>query len=165
MQLVKTISTDFDKLKHRIVKFLRFGMNDHQTSKQAAPYGVDSNPIKDMIAVYSATSETGNSVILGYLNKDMVAEPGEIRLFSTETDGGLKAVVFLKKNGHIWLNGAADNLVRYNKLNQNIQAFAGSINAELVKINTAILALGGTYQIQHVTVDIQESKVESVKVP
>ncbi len=68
MDLVKIISTEIDNLKRRVVKFFRMGKSDVRTSLEANAYGIDSNPIKDMIAIYSDTSLNGKTVILGYIN-------------------------------------------------------------------------------------------------
>ena len=105
MQLVKVLSSSYDKAKKRLIKLTRFGKSDTQTAMEAMPFGLDSNPIKDMIAVYAATSETGKEVIIGYLNKNQLADAGELRLFSTDATGSLKANVWLKKDGTIELNG------------------------------------------------------------
>ena len=68
-----------------------------QTSIEAMPYGVDSNPIKDMVAVYSETTGKGETVIIGYLNKNLKAEVGEFRTFSTDSNGGRKVLYLAKK--------------------------------------------------------------------
>src|SRR5687767_2696330 len=105
LQLIKIISTELDKVNRRVAKFLRYGKNDTQTALQAGPYGVDSNPIRDMIAVYAPTSEKGDTVVIGYINKNQLAEPGEYRIFSTNVDGQVQASVHLKANGVIVITG------------------------------------------------------------
>ena len=52
MNFVKITSTSIDELSRRIIKFLRLGRSDVQDSIQVAPFGFDSCPVKDMIAVY-----------------------------------------------------------------------------------------------------------------
>lgn len=103
---------------------------------QALPYGVDSAPVREMVAVYANTNDMGNSVIVGYVYKDAVAEVGSIRLYS---DNGY---VHLRANGNLELLGTADNAMRYAAFNSVIQTY-------LTNQNTAILAgftaLGGTY--------------------
>ena len=59
MNLVKVISSEIDNTKRRIVKFLRYGKSDVQTSFEAMPFGIDSSPTKDMIAIYAPTGENG----------------------------------------------------------------------------------------------------------
>src|SRR5688572_1357771 len=105
MQLIKIISTELDRFNRRLAKFLRYGKNDTQTALQVGPFGVDANPIKDMIAVYAPTGEKGETVVIGYINKNQLAEPGEHRIFSTNASGAVQASVYLKTNGVIVITG------------------------------------------------------------
>jgi hypothetical protein len=66
MNLIKIYSSTVDNLQRRVVKFLRFGKDDVRTSFQTGPYGIDHNPIKDMLAVYGETTKNGDTVIIGY---------------------------------------------------------------------------------------------------
>lgn len=165
MQLVTIISTSFDKFKKLVPKALRFGQDDVVTAIQSAPFGIDSNPIKGLVAVYTKTSQKGADVFLGYLNKDLLAEQGETRLFSTNESGALQTYVWLKNDGNIEMGGNADNLVRYTKLNTALQQEVLKINAELAKIATAIGSLGGAYVVAPVTLDISAAKVDKIKTP
>ncbi|MCK4521530.1 MAG: hypothetical protein KAU20_03070, partial [Nanoarchaeota archaeon] len=85
-------------------------------SKVSAPHGIDSSPVEDLIAVYSPTQQNGRDVILGYLCRNALADVGELRLFSTDSNGVEKNYIWLKNNGSIELGGDADNAVRYSKL-------------------------------------------------
>ena len=98
MNIVKVFSTEVDSKLRRLIKFLRLGKSDVQTAYQAGSYGMDSNPIKNMVAIYAETGKIGDTVIIGYINRDQLAEPGEIRIFSTDDDGGLKSYVWCKKD-------------------------------------------------------------------
>lgn len=118
LNLVKTISTELDNLNRRIVKFLRFGRSDVQTSLQASAPGVDANPIKDMVAVYAATEEKGKTVIVGYINKNQISKPGEYRTFSTNDEGDEETYIYLKDDGTIEIGGASDNMVRFAPLKE-----------------------------------------------
>lgn len=164
--LVKIISTEADKLKRLVAKFYYRGPKDVQTSHQIAPYGIDSNPIKDMIAVYGETNVDGNTVILGYINKNVLAEPGETRVFATDASGGLKGYVWLKKTGIAEIMGNTDNAVRYTPLNTGLQNQNTAINAELTKIATALNGLvPGIYVPQPVSINISQSKITEIKTP
>lgn len=138
-------STSFDKFKRRIIKYLRYGKNDTQTSIEVGPAGVDSNPIEGMVALYASTPGTGDNYIIGYLQKDKIAAPGEYRIFSTDTDGALKAYAWLKADGKIHLNGNDDNAVRYKPLNQFNTDLKTFLITELGKIATGITGVGGVY--------------------
>lgn len=142
MQLIKIISTQVDKLNRRVAKFLRYGKNDTQTALQAGPYGVDANPIKDMIAVYAPTSEKGDTVVIGYINKNQVAEPGEYRIFSTNANGQVQASVHLKANGVIVITGQsmeflgnAKTLAKFQELKSGFDQLKNDLNSLITTFN------------------------------
>lgn len=112
----KLISTSIDDLKRRVCKVLRFGNSDVQTALEVTAYGIDSNPIKDMIAIYGETSVKGQVVIIGYLNKNQKAEPGELRLFSTDANGAEKGYIWLKNDGIAEILGNSNFAVKYKEL-------------------------------------------------
>lgn len=163
LNLVKVYSSSVDSFKRRIVKFLLYGKNDVRESIYVSPYGIDSNPIQDMIALYGSTDEKGSSVIIGYINKNSIAGTGELRLFSTDANGVEKSYTWLKADGSVEINGSTDNFVRYTALDSNLQSQVTKINAELVKIAAGIVAGGGAYTPTFITLDISGSKVDSVK--
>jgi hypothetical protein len=103
---------------------------------QALPYGVDSAPVREMVAVYANTADMGNSVIVGYVYKDAVAEVGSIRLYSEN------GYVYLRANGNLELLGTADNAMRYAAFNSVIQAYLTNQNAAIL---AGFTALGGAY--------------------
>lgn len=164
MQITTIISTAYDSTKRLLVKVRRFGKSDIQTPFQANPFGVDSNPIKGMKAIYSNTSEAGKNVIVGYINEDNLSEAGETRLYSTDENGVLKTYIWLKKNGDILLGGDTGNVVKYTELNLGLQQFKIDMQAELVKIAAGISAGGGSYSPATLSIDIADSKVNKVKV-
>lgn len=116
MQLTRVISTQLDNLNRRLVKVLRFGRSDVQTPFQALPHGVDSNPVKDWLAVYSETTEKGKPVIIGYINPDQLAEVGGTRIYSTDSDGAVQFAIYLRADGTCEVGGDTDNMVRYSEL-------------------------------------------------
>ena len=112
----KVISTKLDSLNRRLIKVLRFGRSDVQEVLEASPHGIDSNPVKGMVAIYSKTSENGKNVVIGYVNKNKIANVGEFRAFSTDENNNVKAYIYLKNDGDLLLNGNSDNAVRYSEL-------------------------------------------------
>lgn len=136
MNFVTTISTQLDSLQRRVIKILRMGKNDIQTSDQVAPHGIDSNPVKDMTAVYAATEQKGETVIIGYLNKNMLAAVGEMRLYSTDADGVLQTFVWLKNDGTMELGGGAKNLARFQELKTGFDQLKADLNDMKTKWNT-----------------------------
>lgn len=136
MNLVKVISS-VKTAGVQFVKFLRMGKSDVQENKVVAPYGIDSNPIEGMIALYTKTGQDGENVLIGYINTKAIAEPGELRLFSTNASGTGQTYQWFKADGTLEINGDEDNMVRFselktgfdklksdhNKLVQNVNAF------------------------------------------
>lgn len=164
MQLAKTISTSFDTLKRRLVKVLRYGNSDVLDRFEASPYGLDSSPIQDMVAVYSDTSEKGKAVIIGYLNKNQLAAPGEFRIYATDANGELKFYIWQKANGTCEIGGDSDNMVRYSKLNLALQQFKTDIISELTNIALGITTAGGSYTPNPAFgIDISGSKIDEIK--
>lgn len=163
MNLTKVISTEIDSLTRRLIKVLRIGKSDVRTPFEAVPYGIDSSPIKDMVAVYSETAEKGKDVIVGYLNKNQLADVGENRMYATDANGNLKLYVWLKADGTMELGGTTDNAVRYQKLSDATTAYQNKIITELGKISAAIALLGGSYTVGDATFDISQAKINEIK--
>lgn len=166
INLVKVISDTFNTFKQRVVKVYGFGIDDVKTALETGPYGLDSNPIKGMIAIYSQTADKGERVIIGYINKNQKAQPGEFRTFATDASGGEIFYTWMKSNGTMELGGSIDNLIRYTALNTALQAEVVKINAELVKIAAGVNAIvPGSYVVTPVTLDISLSKINELKTP
>ena len=135
MKLLKVISAKTDNKLRLLIKALRLGKNDVQEIIQASSYGDDSNPIKDMIAVYSETATIGEPVIIGYVNKNSITEPGEKRIFSTDENGNVVMYLHLKNDGTAEFNGNTDNLVRYSELKTAFDNLKSDFNALVAKFN------------------------------
>jgi len=132
---VKVISTELDTIKRRVVKILRFGKSDVQTALECGPYGIDSNPIKDMVAVYAPTEEKGKVAIIGYINKNQKALPGEFRMFSTDANGVEKFYVWLKNDETIEIGGNSNFAVKFNELKTEFNALKTDYNNHINEYN------------------------------
>lgn len=176
MNLVKIISTELENfgnnLKRRIVKLLRYGTSDFQTTFEAAPYGVDSNPIKDTVGVYADTGDKGSAVIVGYLNKKQLADVGEFRIYSTDKEGNVKFYAWLKNNGTMELGGNTKNLVRFQELEQAFNQLKSDFNKLVQAYNshthmgvTAGNAVSGTtMQVGSASqADMSAAKINEIK--
>lgn len=151
------------KAGKRSLKVFEFGA---KTADVVSDFGDDSSPLKDMVAIYGQTSESGDSIIVGYINSNQIALPGEKRIFSLKDDGSLSFDIHLKNNGTCNIGGDVDNAVRYSKLNAAMQQQKNLINAELTKIQTAINALApGAYIPTPITVDLSLAKINEIKTP
>jgi hypothetical protein len=163
MQISNVISTAFDSTKRLLVKVRRFGKSDIQTPYQSAPFGIDSNPIKGMKAVYSATSEAGKNVIIGYLNENQLSDTGETRIYSVDENGGLKTYIWVKKDGTIEIGDNSSFATKYTELKSGLDAMVNIINQNLPLIAAGIATAGGSYTPISVTLDISASKNTKVK--
>lgn len=140
MNFVKVISTELDNLQRLVVKVLRFGRGDVQTSDQITPHGIDSNPVKDMIAVYAKTEQKGETVILGYLNRNMLAAVGELRLYSTNANGETQIYHWLKSDGTMELGGSSKHLARFEELKAGFDQLKDDLNDQKSKWNAFVAA-------------------------
>lgn len=172
LNITKVISTSFDDLQRRFIKVLRKGKSDVQTPIEASPFGIDSNPIKDMIAVYGQTEEKGKTVIIGYIDKNKLAASGETRLYSIDNNGNLKTYVWLKNDGTMEIGGNTKHMVRYeelqtafNQLKQDLNTFITIFNSHThtgVTIgvgSTSTTTTPGTTS----SADISPAKIDNIK--
>ena len=146
----------------RILKVQEYGA---KTAKVAANYGDDSQPLKNMTAIYSPTAVNSEPVIIGYINTNQVAQEGEKRIFSQSINGSISFAIHLKTDGTCEIGGDVDNAVRFNALATSLAASDGLLNTELGKIATAIGSLGGVYTVATVDTDISSSKINEIKTP
>ena len=163
IRLVKFISTELDSASRRIVKYLRLGKTDVQTSPLASPFGSDGNPAGNLRAIYLETGVKGETYLVGFINRDLVAEKGENRQFSTDEDGNLIFEARMRNDGTYEIGGSVDNLIRFNALDTQMQKLSTDINAELTKIASGIATGGGAYTPAPIGIDISTAKIDELK--
>lgn len=172
INLVKILSTSIDSLKRRVPKYLRLGRKDFQTSLEAGPYGVDSNPTKDTVAVYLKTGENGKTVIVGYINKNQQSSPGEYRLFSTDANGVEQSYMWLRADGTIEIKGDDDNMVRFSELEIAFDELKSDFNSLVTAYNAHVhpgVTAGGASTAptpssgSSSTADVSGAKIDEVK--
>ena len=144
----------------RILKVLQFGI---KTADEVSSFGDDSNPLKDMTAIYAESSEAGEPVILGYINTNQISKEGEKRIYSLKSDGSTSFYIHLKNDGTMEFGGTADNLVRYSPINTALNQQAVDINTELSKISAALALIGGVYTPTPINIDVSGSKIDEAK--
>lgn len=159
ISISKVVSTTLEK-GYRIIKVLQFGP---KTADQCSSFGDDSNPLKDMTAIFCETAEKGEPVIIGYVQKDQLSAIGEKRIFSLKENGDLSCFVWLKNNEEIHINGDSDNFVKFTPLEQKLLQMVQDLNTELTKIQAGITGVGGVYAPQPISLDISSSKTEKIK--
>lgn len=116
MKVVKVISTKFSDAKIMLTKLLKSGKSDVQEVKTSSLPGIDSVPLKDLIALYETSDVNGENFVIGFLVANRKAEPGEVRLFSLDDNNTEKIYLWLKKDGTIHFGGDSGNLTRYQEL-------------------------------------------------
>jgi len=167
MNFVKVISTRLKESKGRWIKVLRMGKSDVQECVEVGPFGNDSNPLKDFIAVYSPTGEIGKTAIIGYINREQLAEPGENRSYSLQSDGSLSFYTWMKNNGTMEIGGDTDFMVRFSELETGFNQFVSDFNAH-THITTATVGATPTPGViapptAPSTAEISGAKIEEIK--
>jgi hypothetical protein len=164
MNLAKLDSFIFDNLKRRILKVLRYGQNDAVTAKEAGYFGFDSGPMKNMMAVYAPTVQKGEKVIIGYINLEQLAQPGETRVFSCDEQGVVKTQIWLRNNGTIEIGGAEDWMVRYSKLEEAFNEFQQKWNTFAAAYTPGSSSSVGTPPTAEESMaDITEAKINEIR--
>jgi hypothetical protein len=92
----------FQVNSNRIVKAFRFIKaslsGDTHEPVQIGPFGDDSCPPKNVKGVKTRTTTESIHVVLGYFNRNPLAQEGEKRLFSLQEDGAESVYVYLKND-------------------------------------------------------------------
>lgn len=161
MQTGQTISSRVDKLKRRMQKLLGLGSKDVQEILVSAPFGIDSNAVKGMVAIYSPTTIKGESVVIGYINTNAIAEVGGNRIFSTNDKGVEQFYVYLRNTNNLELGGSVRHLARYEELAIAFNQLKTEFDAH---IHTGNLGAPTTPPAMPSTADISGAKIDNIKV-
>jgi hypothetical protein len=137
-KLVKVISARLDNLGRLLVKFTGSGREDTQEVVTVSSFGIDSVPIKDLIAIQAKTQVSGESVVVGFILKDRVAEVGETRIYSTDENGVTQQYIHLKNDGTAEFGGTGDFLVRYNELKTGFDQLKSDFNSLITAYNSHV---------------------------
>jgi len=128
---------------YRAIQVNALGGNDARTPQEMLPPGLDCVPVKDAKAYYMTTASfTSADIVLGYVNKSPKAQPGESRLYSTDTDGGFKYNVWLRAAGEVLIGDSDDpsdydkHLTQYEALRSAFDDLKGKLNDLINKYNT-----------------------------
>lgn len=169
MKLSKVISAAKDTFGNLIVKVLRMGRSDVQTAMNAGPYGVDSHPVKDAIAIFAQTGVDGEKVILGYINKNQLAQVGEYRTFSTDADGVEVFYTYMKNDGTMEVGGNSDFMVRFNELKTGFDQLKSDFNNHVTNVygthvHGGVTAGGGTSGTTTTPGTTSSASIDSAKI-
>lgn len=127
------ITESVAKAGRRFVKFVGMGRDDVKEHRAIGPWGSESAPIKDAVAIYGHTSVNGETVVIGYINQvalDALAA-GEHRIFSTDANGNLSYYLHFKDDGTAELGGTGNFLVKYNELKAELDKLKTSFNTHV----------------------------------
>ena len=137
MNITKIISTAL-KDARRLVKFYRFGTSDVRENYEASPFGLDSNPVKDTVGVFSSTTSNGQGVILGYVHANKKADVGEFRTYATDANGAEVFYTWIKADGTMEIGGDTDNMVRFSELKTAFDQLKSDFDSLVSSYNTHI---------------------------
>jgi len=110
MKVVKIISTLL-KSGRRELKALVNGKLDVQTTFESMPFGTDAAPLEKTRAIYTVTDDNGTKVILGYVNTNQKAAPGEHKIYAVDENNVEKAFIHLKNSGDIEIDSAGNKVL------------------------------------------------------
>lgn len=82
------------------------GGGDNSLCEVATPPGIDAVPLPQDTAVTVRVPGEGRAVVVSCLDtrNEGEAEPGEIRIYSRDADGGVKAVVHIRADGSLLID-------------------------------------------------------------
>lgn len=164
--LGKFFDSTLNSIRQRLVKgFFSIGT---ATAEQIGPFGDDSVPLKGMDVIYAETESDEQPVIMGCLNMNLLAQPGEKRMFAMKLnpDGKTYSQVFytwMKADGTYEIGGAIDNAVRYAALNAGLQAQIVKMQGQLTAIAAGIATAGGVYTPGDISLNITAAKIDEIK--
>lgn len=125
-----------DGLKH--INLRGFSDKDTLTKVQVTPSGIDSTPHDKYVALYCETATRGSGAVIGYIHENFITKAGEIRIYSEDKDGELKAYVYCDEEGVVNVNGDTDNMVRYTPLKNGFDGLRTDFNALVAKHNQLV---------------------------
>lgn len=129
-----------------LIKLLVLGKYDIREAKQISPFGIDSNPTNDKRGLFISTSTIGKYYSVGIINTNCKSQPGETRLFSTNSQGIFKYNIWLRADGTM-LQGDSDNpavytnfAVKYNESKSEQDKLKATVDSLVTKWNAFVLA-------------------------
>lgn len=120
----------------RIVKTLRLGKSDVQKPIQSAPHGIDSNPVKNAVAIVADTGTDAEKIVIGYVLKDALADIGETHFFATDSDGAEVGRIKMRSDGTVEILGDSDNAVRFSELKTAFDELRTDFNELVTAFNS-----------------------------
>ena len=148
------------KIETYITGIIESRIQERIQSPLYAPSGDDSPPLPEDRVLLIKIDGSGKNIVAGVLSESQGAEPGEKKLYSRDNNGDAQAIIYLKSDGTIEINGNADFAVSHTDLNTALQTFITDLNTKLI---TAFATV--PYVWPGTSLDISGSKVSEVKLP
>lgn len=173
--VLQTVLTKIDDMKHQIVQCVRYGKDDVIDVTMSSSFGVDSRIPKGKPSI-SVVTNTGDEYIVGVVNVSSNPDDGETYLYSMDKDGkDFKSIVKLLNDGTIELGGNRHNAVRFDPLKDAFDNLLQRFNDHIVNYNSHIhqgtagsvplTITPTTSQSQPSQANIGPAKVDNVKLP
>lgn len=174
MKLVYTVKS-FIKDGYRYLQSEIF-KNAVEETKQAPPFGFDSVPTKNWIAVLSETMSNEDPVIIGYLNQNALSDlkEGESMIFNTDANGAIQGKIIMRNDATIQMLDGEDFAVRYTELEAAFNQLKSDFDNLVTTFNTHVhpgvtagsaSTLVTTTTGQSSEADISGAKVDEIKIP
>lgn len=168
MNFLTTIKSSSIAKGIRTITASLFGPDDARSAEEVAPFGIDACPVPGLQALYIQTSKSTEPVFVGYINKQQLATPGEVRLYWTDANGAEVGRVWGHNDGTVEIGGtgsAGSNLnhaTQFEALNTQLTAYINALN---IAIGLGVTNAGGTYTPPTTPLDISLSKITKILVP
>lgn len=147
------------KIKTYIIGIIESRINERIQTLLYGPSGDDSPPLPEDRCLMIKVDGSGNYIISGILCGSQGAGPGEKKLYSRDSNGDIKATIYLKDDGIIEINGNSDYAVSWTDLNSALQSLISGINSALANKSDGSGTPGA------LSLDISGAKVNEVKLP
>lgn len=162
MIILSEVKSSILQAAKRLVDMVCTGKADIRQVVETGPYGFDSSPIPGTRAVYVDTIGK-QSVTVGYIGKNQKAQPGESKMYSTDTGGVEKYFVYCYADKvSIGTGTPAKHFTRYEDLNTKLQDQISQINTQLDAISAGISGAGGAYAPVHIVEDFSSAKTDNI---
>lgn len=115
-RIAKWISS---KIETYIKGTIESRINERIQSLLYASSGDDSPPLSEDRILIIKIDGTGKYIASGVLCESQGAEPGEKKLYSRDNNGNIQAIIYLKGDGTIEINGNSKNAARVDDSTQS----------------------------------------------
>ena len=142
--------------------------NDNIYAVVYGPAGDDSRPLPADSFVFVENENVGGKVAAGFLDtqNDPVSGDGERRLYSRNSSGTIKAIIFLKDDGTLEINNGSDFAVRFNALQAAFDELKAAFNTHThVYSPGALTPITTAIPVPQSLADISLSKIDEINVP